>query len=193
MQIGLDILSRMEAAVLKVRERMVRAADALEAAGIPHAIAGGNPVAAWVATVDEAAVRNTRDVDIVLRREDLPAAKAALEGVGFAYRHTAGVDMFLDGSGASARDAVHVLFAGEKVRPDAPCAVPPLGKTRLGEGLWVLPLADLTRVELASNRIKNGMHLRDLIDVGLLGEADAAALEPPRRERLLELLADPDG
>ena len=47
---------------------------ALEGAGIPYAVAGGNAVASWVARVDEAAVRNTQDVDILIRREDLDAA-----------------------------------------------------------------------------------------------------------------------
>lgn len=53
-------------ALEKVRERMRRAAQALAAAGIPYAVAGGNAVAAWVGEVDEAAVRNTQDVDILL-------------------------------------------------------------------------------------------------------------------------------
>lgn len=47
-------------AVEKVRERLLRAAAALEAAGVPYAATGGNAVAGWVSTVDEAAVRNTR-------------------------------------------------------------------------------------------------------------------------------------
>ena len=47
---------RMISAVEKVRERLMRAARALEKAGIPYAVAGGNAVAAWVSRVDEAAV-----------------------------------------------------------------------------------------------------------------------------------------
>src|SRR5438067_4328157 len=109
---------RMIQAVEKVRERLRRAVAALEAAGVPYAVAGGNAVAAWVSRVDETAVRNTRDVDIVLRRSDLPAARSALEQAGFVYRQAAGVDMFIDGPKAKARDAVHLVFAGEKVRPD---------------------------------------------------------------------------
>lgn len=56
---------RMIRAVEKVRERLRRAVAALEAAGVPYAIAGGNAVAAWVSRVDEAAVRNTQDVDLI--------------------------------------------------------------------------------------------------------------------------------
>ena len=48
---------RMVRAVEKVRERLLRAAAALEQAGIPYAVTGGNAVAAWVSRVDEAAVR----------------------------------------------------------------------------------------------------------------------------------------
>ncbi len=52
-------LERMVRAVEKVRDRLLRAARALDDAGVPYAIAGGNAVAAWVSRVDEAAVRNT--------------------------------------------------------------------------------------------------------------------------------------
>src|SRR6266850_317884 len=93
---------RMIRAVEKVRERLRRAVAALEAAGVPYAVAGGNAVAAWVSRVDEAAVRNTQDVDILLRRADLPAAVEAMTRAGFIHRHTASLDMFLDGPTARA-------------------------------------------------------------------------------------------
>lgn len=54
------ILERMVRAVEKVRERLARATSALEKAKVPYAVVGGNAIAVWVATVDEAAVRNTR-------------------------------------------------------------------------------------------------------------------------------------
>jgi hypothetical protein len=57
-------LDRMVRAVEKVRQRLLRATAALERAGVPYAVAGGNAVAAWVTRVDESAVRNTRNVDI---------------------------------------------------------------------------------------------------------------------------------
>src|SRR4051812_5227567 len=107
---------RVAIAVEKVRERLRRASAALQNAGVAYAVIGGNAVAEWVGRVDQAAVRNTQDVDILIRRADLDAAKAALEAAGFVYRHSAGIDMFLDGADAKARDAVHVLFACEKVR-----------------------------------------------------------------------------
>src|SRR6201988_2521697 len=103
-------LDRMVRAVEKVRDRLLRAARALEAAGVPYAVVGGNAVAAWVSRVDEAAVRNTQDVDILLRREDLERAKTAMSAAGFVYRHVKSIDMFLDGPEAKARAAVHIVF-----------------------------------------------------------------------------------
>src|SRR5436190_22084288 len=100
---------RMIRAVEKVRDRLRRAVAALEAACVPYALAGGNAVAAWVSRVDEAAVRNTQDVDILLRRVDLPAATTALAKAGFVHRHAKGPDMFLDGPAAKARDSVHIV------------------------------------------------------------------------------------
>src|SRR5437762_5681728 len=115
---------RMAKAVEKIRERLLRAAAALDRAGVPYAVIGGNAVAAWVSRVDETAVRNTRDVDILLRRSDFSQAKEALESAGFVYRrlsslgHAGALELFLDGANASARDAVHIVFAQENVTAD---------------------------------------------------------------------------
>src|SRR2546430_2273903 len=108
-------LERIERAVDKVHDRLLRATSALERAEIPYAVVGGNAVAAWVARVDESAVRFTRDVDILMRRADLETAKEALGLEGFVYRHVRGLDIFRDGADSSVRDSVHVLFAGEMV------------------------------------------------------------------------------
>jgi hypothetical protein len=70
-------LATMVRAVEKVKERLLRAANALESANVPYAIVGGNAIAAWVTTVDESAVRNTRDVDVLIRRDGLDRASAA--------------------------------------------------------------------------------------------------------------------
>src|SRR5271165_4306835 len=131
---------RLGKAVEKVRLRLLRAVAALALAEVPYAVAGGNAVAAWVSRVDEAAVRNTQDVDIVLRRADLPAARQALEQAGFVYRHVAAIDMFLDGPIAKARDAVHIVFAGEKVRPDYPSAAPDVTESEATETFRLLTL-----------------------------------------------------
>jgi len=184
---------RMIRAVEKVRQRVLRAASALEKAGIPYAVAGGNAVAAWVSRVDESAVRNTQGVDIVLRREDLEAAKVALADAGFVYRHTFGVDMFLDGPDARARDAVHVVFAGEKVRPDYAAPVPDVSESELTASFRVVALESLVRMKLTSYRRKDQVHLLDLLDVGLIDASWIERFPPELAARLQHLVETPEG
>jgi hypothetical protein len=187
------LLERMVRAVEKVRDRLRRAAGALQNAGIPYAVAGGNAVAAWVATVDETAVRNTQDVDVVIRRADLPAARVALESAGFVYCHSSGIDMFLDGPGAKARDAVHVLFAGEKLRQEYVESVPDVERTFVKDEIAFLPLEQLVRMKLTSNRRKDQVHLDDFLDVGLIDASWCAKLPPELAGRLQQLIDTPEG
>jgi len=184
---------RMVTAVEKVRDRLRRAVQALEQAGIAYAVAGGNAVAAWVGEVDEAAVRNTQDVDILLRRDDLDRAKQALAAAGFVYRHSSGIDMFLDGEGAKARDAVHVVFAGEKVKPDNALPAPEVAASKATATFRVLALDGLVQMKLTAFRDKDRTHLRDLIDVGLVDAGWVQRLPPELGTRLQDLLDNPDG
>jgi Uncharacterised nucleotidyltransferase len=190
---------RMIGAVEKVRDRLRRTVRALEEAGVPYAVAGGNAVAAWVSRVDEAAVRNTRDVDILLRRADLERAKDALEKAGFVHRRVAslgqpgGLDLFLDGPQASPRDAVHVVFAGEKVRPDSPAASPEVDESEIADQFRLITLAALVRMKLIAYRDKDRTHLRDLIDVGLVDAPMLDLLPPELRQRLQSILDHPEG
>jgi len=187
-------LKRMVSAVEKVRERLLRATAALDNAGILYAVAGGNAVAAWVTRVDEAAVRNTRDVDVLIRRVDLPRAITALETVGFVYRHVAGMDVFLDGPDAKARDAVHIVFAGEKVREHEAMPNPDVSDAeRADEGFRILTLHALVQIKLTAWRDKDRTHLRDLIELGLLDETWPALFMPELAERLQLLLDNPEG
>src|SRR5438309_7360045 len=115
---GWDILDRMERAVAKVRDRLLRATAVLNAAGLAYAVVGGHAVASWVSTVDEGAVRNTPDVDLLIQRADLPAATVPLEQAGFVRAEVQGVTTFLEGPDAKPSESIHLLFAGEKVRPE---------------------------------------------------------------------------
>ncbi len=190
---GDALWERMDRAVEKVRERLERSTSALSRAGIPYAVIGGNAVRAWVAQADEAAVRTTRDVDLLLRRCDLPAARAALEQVGFVYRHSAGIDMFLDGPDAKARDAVHVLLANEKVHEDDLVAAPDVTDVTEIEGTSVLTLESLVRMKLNVFRRKDQMHLLDMLDVELINASWCDRFSPELSGRLQELIDDPRG
>jgi hypothetical protein len=186
-------LDRMVRAVEKVRERLLRATAALEHAGILYAVAGGNAVAVWVTRVDESAVRNTRDVDILIRRDDLDGVRAALEAVGFVYKHTAGIDLFLDGPGAKPRDAVQIAFAGEKVRPEEALPNPEVTESVASESFRVLDLEALVRIKLTAFRDKDRTHLRDLIDVGLIDASWCPKYPAELAARLQGLIDTPGG
>lgn len=191
--------TRMEAGIEKVRLRLLRAAAALRAADLPYAIVGGNAVAAWVSRVDEAAVRNTRDVDILVRRADHAKIRAALEGAGFVYRQLSALgragkmDVYLERDSVKVRDALHVIWAEEKITPDSPEAAPdPAGAEETG-GFALVPLAALVRMKLSAFRDKDRMHLRDLLEVGLIDQSWLTRLPVPLAERLRLLLEDPFG
>jgi hypothetical protein len=143
--------------------------------------------------VDEAAVRNTQDVDLLLRRADLAAAKEAMGLAGFVYRHTAGLDMFLDGPEARARDAVHLVFAGEKIRPDSLAPAPDVAESEATGSFRLVSLEALLRMKLTSFRDKDRTHLRDLIEVGLVDVSWPSRLPPPLRARLQGILENPEG
>lgn len=184
----------MENAVANVRRRLLRAASALNAAHVPYAVTGGNAVAASVSRVDESAVRNTRDVDILLRREDLPHAIAAMERAGFVHRRidslgkSGTLDVFLDGPDAKPRDAVHVVFANERIHPDNELPSADVDESEMTDEFRLVSLDALVRMKLVANRDKDRVHLRDLADVGLLDESLKARLPHDLQSRLQEVL-----
>ncbi len=188
-----DILERMARAVNEVQLRLHRAAQALEAAKVPYAVIGGNAVAAWVAKIDEGAVRNTRDVDILIRRDDLEAAKAAMDVIGFEYAFTSGVHLFFERPGGKPSEGVHLLFAGEKVKPTDPVPCPEMSESVRGAAFQVLTLEALVRMKLVAFRRKDQVHLQDMIRLGLLDATWPEKFPDVLAARLREILADPDG
>jgi hypothetical protein len=187
-----DILDRMERAVAKVRERLLRATAALNQAGVSYAVVGGNAIASWVATVDEGAVRNTRDIDLLVRRSDLPAIAAALEQAGFVRDEVLDVVMFRDGAEGKASEAVHLLFAGEKTRPDHALPAPQIQTVEDPANFRVLTLESLVKMKLTFNRDIDCTHLRDLIAVRLIDSSWLPKLLPELAARLKQILDTPD-
>jgi hypothetical protein len=174
-----------------VTDLLQRIAQALEEAGVPYALVGGQAVALWVATKDPAAVRTTKGVDVLLRRDDLPKARAAAAAVALDYFEVVGVGMFLERSDPNPRKGVHLLWAGEKVRPEYPLPSPTVEEREMLEpGKQVVSLAGLVRMKLMSNRDQDRVHLRDLIDVGLVHRDLLQTLPPELASRLDSLLSE---
>jgi hypothetical protein len=190
---GPEILDRMERAVAKVRERLLRATTALNQAGVPYAVVGGNAVASWVATVDEGAVRNTRDVDLLVRREDYAAVEIALKKAGFVPTESFGIVMFRDGLEGKPSEAIHLLFVGERARPDHPLPAPEIETIDDPSNFRFLQLKPLVSLLLAQHRNEDLMLARDLIDVGLIDQTWPAKFTSELASRLQHLLDTPEG
>ena len=184
---------RMIRAVEKVRERMMRATAALDSAGVLYAVIGGNAVASWVSRVDEAAVRNTQDVDLLLRRADLDAAATALAASGFVQQNVFGVEMFLDGPQGNPRDAVHIILANEKVTPTDLAPAPDVVEAEMSAaGFRVLLLEPLLRMKLIAFRLKDQVHIQDMIGIGLIDPTWVGRFPPELAARLKKRLANPN-
>lgn len=193
-RVPMEWIMRAERAVEKVRERLLRTCRALEGAGVPYVVIGGNAVAVWVGSVDEGAVRNTKDVDILLNRTDLSRAAAAMGDAGFDMTEVNGVTMFLDRADPMPSRGVHVIFAGEPIKKGDPHPAPPIVKgIRSPEGVEALELRELLILKLIAFRRIDQVHIADLIRVGKIDDALADKIPPVLRPRLEEIRANPDG
>ena len=188
-----DTIERMERAVNLVKLRLRKAVEALEAGGVPYAVVGGNAVAAWVTQVDPGSERFTRDVDILIARDSLPATITAMTVAGFEYANIAGVDLFIDGPNGRPSEGVHLLYADEKVKPDYLTAAASLAESELGPQFRVVSLEALVRMKLESNRRKDQVHILDMVGVGLIDATWPSRFPPHLAERLQHLLDTPDG
>lgn len=102
-----------------------------------------------------------------------------------------GVGMFLERSNPNPRSGVRLLWAGEKVRPEYPLPSPGVEEAEsLAPGQSVISLAGLVRMKLMSWRDQDRVHLRDLIEVGLVPRELLSTLPPELSERLDALLTE---
>ena len=190
--VGDELWERIGNSMERVDKRLKKVVAILEGSGIPYAIVGGNAVRVWVAQVDPGAVRATNDVDVLLRHEDLEPAKIAMAAHGFRYRRTADVDMFVEDENDSVRDAVHIVLANQRVRPHDHEPNPDVEPTELGTEIRTLPLERLVRMKLNSYRLKDRVHLLDMIQVGLVDRAWVARFPEVLGSRLADLIDNPE-
>ena len=161
--------------------------DALAAEHIAHEVVGGLAVLIHVEEANPELTSLTRDVDLRVCRSDLERIKVAAAEHGFRFRHAAGVDMLIYGGAESARNAIHLIFSGEKVRPAYLVPTPAIRPERKqihGKEVMVIPVADLVRMKLTSFRDKDRVHIRSLDAAGLLTSEIEPRLAPELAARL---------
>jgi len=175
-------------AVHRVEKLLRKVAKAMEKARVPYAVVGGNAVAAWVATVDEGAVRATKDVDILVRRADLGRVSEAMRGIGLMSAEVLGVTMFVDRQRPNPRTGVYVVFANELIRPHYAHPAPdPDDTVQMSEGLHIVDLPALVRMKLLSFRRVDQVHIEDMLSVDLIDAALVNSLPDDLRARLVEI------
>lgn len=179
-------------AVEGVRERLLRAAAALERENVAYAVIGGNAVAAWVSRVDPDAVRTTKDVDILIRRVDLARITRALDSAGFEFAEVLGISCFVEKIAPSPKRGIHCIFADEPLGTQQYSA-PSVDDVDLApEGFRVIGLAGLVRMKLIAFCDRDRVHLRDMLELGLIRPEHEARLPPDLRARLEALKANPE-
>jgi len=166
-----------------------RVEAAFAAAGLEYRLVGGLATYLYVEEAEPDAGRLTRDIDIAVRRADLDRIAAAVEPFELRYRHVAGVDMLVQTGEPTARRAVHLVFTGEKVRPQYSEPVPELGPGTRIQGIRLIPLADLVRMKLTSFRLKDQTHLKDMDEARLITPDIEAPLPEALRARLAQIRA----
>lgn len=172
-------------AMNRVQERLMSVTAALNRAGVRYAVVGGNAVASWIARRNPSATRTTKDVDLLVRKDDEPTVSAVMERIGYLREDLRGWVIFLDPAEPDRRAGVHLIWADQKVHPSSIAAAPSVDEAVLGpEGFWVLDLPALVRMKLTAFRDLDRVHLTDLLREGLIAAAVRESLEPELRNRL---------
>lgn len=164
-----------------------RAARALSDEGIPYEVIGGLAVLIHVEEVNPELTALTRDVDLMVRRQDLEAINKAAAREGFRFRHAADVDMLLCGNTDRALNAVHLVFSEEMAGRNQALPNPPIAPERKqihGGEVMVIPIADLVRMKLSSYRLKDQVHIKTLDAAGLITRDVEATLPAELSARL---------
>lgn len=172
-------------AMERVERRLRKVTAALDGAGIPYAVIGGNAVASWVARIKPSATRTTKGVDILARLGDLENITDALTGLGFERHDLRRFVIFVDPEEPDRECGVHLVWAGEKVRTTNLEPAPNIEESELApDGFRVLSLPALLRMKLTSFRDIDRVHISDLLAVGLIDDAIRNSLPVQLRERL---------
>lgn len=172
----------------RVEKRLRKVTGALDAAAIPYAVIEGNAVAVWVARADPAATRTTKDVDLLVERSQAGRVTAVLTAIGFIRNDIRDLVLFLDPDEPSKRSGVHLIWAGEKVRPSYLLPTPGVNEAvRDSQGFLVLDLPALVRMKLTSFRDIDRVHIADLLAVGMIDKKVRDTVPPELLARLAEV------
>lgn len=128
----------------------------------------------------------SRDVELMIRLEDLDIVVAAGREAGYEGGKIMGGYVLIR-AGQEIGKAVHLFFSGERSKSTQPLPHPPLQpemKLIFGLLVPVAPLLDLVRMKLTSFRPKDVAHLEILDETGLITASVETALPAELKGRL---------
>jgi|GEM_PF-3680995 len=169
-----SFIQSMEDAQQQIYNRLAKIADIFADIKAEYAVIGGNAVIVWM-RAKQMDSRTTRDVDLMLRKEDLPGIRFALEKKGYEFIKTGGMSLFFDtteGVERKVQNGIHLVFCGEKIKN---FTTPELAYTEF-EGMKVATIANLVIMKVAAARPKDLEHLQDLVEAGYTTKAKVMEL-----------------
>lgn len=159
-----SFIQSMEDAQQHIYNRLSKIADIFSDIKAEYAVIGGNAIIAWM-RARKMDSRTTRDVDLMLRKEDLPEIRDALEKQGYEFIKTGGMSLFFDtteGVDRNVENCIHLVFCGQKIKNST---IPELEYHEFG-GMKVATIENLVKMKVAAMRPKDFEHLQNLIDAG---------------------------
>ena len=183
---GVNLL--FEAGMYSLANDLQQIVKTLQDAGVPFEIVGGVAVNAHIFASHRSRSFVTRDIDVLIHRNDLAQAAQAAGTLGYRARKMM-VGYTLIRPEQDLAEAVHLIFVGEKSKSTQPLPHPdlhPEEKQLLGITIPVAPLQDLLRMKLNSLRPKDLVHIEILDEAGLITPALEQGLPAALRERLEE-------
>jgi hypothetical protein len=154
-------------AIQLVRDRQAEIVRTLSAADISFALSGSNATFAWIASVDESAVRQYRNVEFIINCKDINPVTSALEGLGLTTDVRDDNILFRNESIRYDRWTDIAFFAGEQIA-GKPYRVPNLDRIEvIGESPLIV-LDRLVSFQLSRWTLDDRVDLRDLMNVGLI-------------------------
>ena len=181
---GLNLI--FESGMYSLTNDLEQIMKALREAGADFEIVGGVAVNAHIYRKHRSRSFVTRDIDMLVRRQDLQKIAKAAEPLGYAPKKMMG-GYTLIRPGQDLAEAIHLLFVGEKSKSTQPFPHPEIHPEEMelvDIRVPVAPLKDLLQMKLSSFRVKDIAHIEILDEVGLITSAVEKQLPSVLQERL---------
>lgn len=177
-----------EAGMYSLMDDLERILNALRETGVHFEVVGGVAVNAHIYALDRSRTSVTRDIDVLIRRENVERVAKAAEPRGYRARKMMG-GYTLVRPGQALAEAVRLLFAGEKSKSTQPLPHPEIRPEEISLidiNIPVAPFDDLLQMKLSSLGPEDLVHIETLDDVGLITSAVEKRLPTLLQERLKE-------